>query len=113
MAYENITIRMVAESKIPAFKIGRVLKQRQRGRPPLNLKIILDALFIGFESPVPGATSRQISVLGAPFILKTVFKTQMSVREVFCNGELRCNPLPILPHRTVPINSLPPAGLGK
>lgn len=36
---------MVAESKIPAFKNGRVVKQRKRGRPPLELDIILEAMF--------------------------------------------------------------------
>ena len=36
---------MVAESKIPAFKIGRALTSRKRGRPPLLLDTILEAFF--------------------------------------------------------------------
>ena len=36
---------MVAESKIPAFKNGRALTPRRRGRPPLKLDVLLDAFF--------------------------------------------------------------------
>ena len=35
----------MAESKIPAFKNGRALTARRRGRPPLDFEIILEAFF--------------------------------------------------------------------
>ena len=38
-------LSMVAESEIPAFKIGRAVGLRRRGRPPLPLDTLLDAYF--------------------------------------------------------------------
>jgi transposase len=50
--YET-AIPMVAESEIPAFKIGRVKKARKRGRPPLSLDIILEAYFFRLRNSGP------------------------------------------------------------
>ena len=43
--YDDPSICMVAESEIPAFKIGRALKGRPRGRPPLSIDTILEMFF--------------------------------------------------------------------
>jgi hypothetical protein len=36
---------MVAESEIPAFRIGLAVGPRRRGRPPLPLDTLVDAYF--------------------------------------------------------------------
>lgn len=52
-AYDSKSFSVVVESKISAFKNGRALEQRSPGRPPLDLDIILEAIFYRLRNSGP------------------------------------------------------------